>query len=89
MDYIILILFAATIFLAFLSISADNRLGVILFMVSAIICLGLLFIYVGAVYAGIMTLLVYGGVLTVLFAATAYTLETRKEEMARLEVGAK
>jgi NADH:ubiquinone oxidoreductase subunit 6 (subunit J) len=87
MDYIILILFAATIFLAFLSISAENRMGVILFMVSAIICLGILFIYIGAVYAGILTLLVYGGVLTVLFAATAYTLETRKVDMAKLEAG--
>ena len=87
MDYIILILFAATIFLAFLSISADNRIGVILFMVFAIICLGILFIYIGAIYAGILTLLVYAGVLTVLFAATAYTLETRKEDMAKLEAG--
>ena len=89
MDYIILILFIITIILAFLSISAENRLGVILFMVFAMICLGLLFIYVGAIYAGILTLLVYAGVLTVLFAATAYTLETRKEIMAALEVGVK
>jgi NADH:ubiquinone oxidoreductase subunit 6 (subunit J) len=33
---------------------------------------GIGFIYVGALYSGIFQLLVYSGVITVLFAATAY-----------------
>jgi len=38
---------------------------------------GLLFLYVGAIFAGVFQLLVYSGVLTVLFASSSYLLEIK------------
>ena len=77
------------IFFAFLAIEANTRLQSILLMVFSTIALGMLFIAIGAVYAGIFQLLVYSGVLSVLFAATAYILETipvKEDEMVSMEV---
>ena len=89
MNVLYIILFVIAIFFAFLAIEANTRLQSILLMVFSTIALGMLFIAIGAVYAGIFQLLVYSGVLSVLFAATAYILETipvKEDEVISMEV---
>lgn len=76
MDYVIFILFSFVLLTAFLSLESEKRINSLVFMVFSTTTLGILFIYVGALYAGVFQLLVYAGVLTVLFSATSYFLES-------------
>ena len=76
MDYVIFILFSFVLLTAFLSLESEKRINSLAFMVFSTSTLGILFIYVGALYAGVFQLLVYAGVLTVLFSATSYFLES-------------
>lgn len=78
MDFVILFLFIITIASAFLALELEKRIHAILSMGCATISVGVLLIYVGASYVGVFHLLIYTGVLTVLFAASANFLE--KEE---------
>lgn len=78
MDYVILFLFIITITSAFLALELEKRIHAILSMGCSTISVGVLLIYVGANYVGVFHLLIYTGVLTVLFAVSANFLE--KEE---------
>jgi NADH:ubiquinone oxidoreductase subunit 6 (subunit J) len=72
MDYFILLLSILAIVSSFLAIEVEDRIKSILLLVVFSSVVGIGFIYVGALYSGIFQLLVYSGVITVLFAATAY-----------------
>ncbi|MHA2089842.1 MAG: NADH-quinone oxidoreductase subunit J [Candidatus Kariarchaeaceae archaeon] len=90
MDYVILILFSTAIISAFLSLESEKRINSLAFMVFSTSLIGILFLYAGALYAGVFQLLVYSGVLTVLFAATSYFLETEPvspDTIGSVEVG--
>ncbi len=87
-DIFVLILFAAAIIFAFLAMTADKSMNSIAFMVFATIAIGLLYMYVGATYVGIFQLIVYSGVLSVLFASTEYMLQSEPiNARGKLEVG--
>ena len=78
MDFVILSLLIISISSAFLSLELEKRIHAILSLGLSTICIGLLLIYIGAIFVGIFHLLIYTGVLTVLFASSANFLD--KEE---------
>ena len=77
MDYVILIGLLAVIVSAFLALEVNQRISSIAWLIASMIFLGSLFLYVGALYIGVFQLMIYAGVLTALFAATANFLEQR------------
>ncbi len=79
MDYVILSFLVIAIVLAVLALDAEQRMLAIISLEGCTVCVGLLFLYVGALYVGVFHLLIYTGVLTVLFAVSSNYLD--KEEM--------
>jgi NADH:ubiquinone oxidoreductase subunit 6 (subunit J) len=77
MDLFIIILLSLIITFSFFAIEVEKRIIAIVFLGFASFFVGLVFIYVGALYAGIFHLLVYSGVLTVLFAAASNFVESK------------
>ena len=74
-DVVILFLFLVAIIAGFLAVEVQVRINSIIWMIVSNIAIGLLFIYVGAQYLGVFQLLIYAGVLAVLFIATANFIE--------------
>lgn len=72
MHYLLLLLLIAALVFAWIALEQKERINSLFFLILATSSIGLLYIYVGAIYSGVFQLLVYSGVLTVLFAATSY-----------------
>ena len=74
MSAIIFILSIITIIFAFYALEAEDRLHSIVSIGLATISTGTIFLYLGAIYVAVFHLVVYSGVMTVLFAAIAHFL---------------
>ncbi len=74
-DLIIMVLFTTAIITGFLAVEVQKRINSIIWMIVSNVAIGLLFIYIGAQYLGVFQLLIYAGVLAVLFIATANFIE--------------
>jgi NADH:ubiquinone oxidoreductase subunit 6 (subunit J) len=88
MDYFIFIISLLAIISSFLAIEVEDRIKSILLLLTFSTVIGVGFIYVGALYSGIFQLLVYSGVITVLFAATAYFVSLGDSDTSTQEVTA-
>ena len=71
MDYFILTFLLFSIIAAYFSLELKERIHAILSMGLSTISIGILLLYLNATYAGIFHLMIYTGVLTVLFATSA------------------
>ena len=80
MDYLLLVLLASGLIFALIALEQEERINSLFFLILATSAIGLLYIYVGALYSGVFQLLVYSGVLTVLFASTSYFVTTEPWE---------
>jgi NADH:ubiquinone oxidoreductase subunit 6 (subunit J) len=69
---IIFILSIVTIIFAYYSLETEDRLHSIVSLGFATISTGCIFLYLGAIYVAVFHLVVYSGVMTVLFAAIAH-----------------
>lgn len=78
MDYFILSTSILAIIFAVLAIDLEKRMLAIMSLEGCMLCIGILLLYKQAFYAGVFHLMIYTGVLTVLFAASANFLD--KEE---------
>ncbi|MCE7735493.1 MAG: NADH-quinone oxidoreductase subunit J [Candidatus Heimdallarchaeota archaeon] len=74
MSTIIFILSIITIIFAFYALEAEDRLHSIVSIGLATISTGAIFLFLGAIYVAVFHLVVYSGVMTVLFAAVAHFL---------------
>lgn len=74
MSAIIFSLSIITIIFAFYALEAEDRLHSIVSIGLATISTGAIFLYLGAMYVAVFHLVVYSGVMTVLFAAVAHFL---------------
>ncbi|MCY3411250.1 MAG: hypothetical protein INQ03_06375 [Candidatus Heimdallarchaeota archaeon] len=79
MDLIIFVLMILAITSAFFALEFDKRIYAIISLEVSTISIGLILMYINAIYAGLFHLLIYTGVLTVLFAASANFLEYKEE----------
>ena len=72
MAIMIFILCVLTIIFAYYSLEAEDRLHSVVSLGLTPISTGAIFLYLGAVYVAVFHLVVYSGVMTVLFAAVAH-----------------
>lgn len=89
MDFVIVIGFLVAASTALASLEIKERIQSLVLLLISTAAIGFLFIYVGAIYVGVFQLLVYSGVMTVLFAATSYFLEshpTQEGDIGTIEV---
>ena len=75
-DLVLAFLLILAIIFAFLAIEEEKRIYGIIYLAISTIVIGLIFIYLGAIYAGILHLIIYSGLLTVLFASTSNFVES-------------
>ena len=78
MPAVIFILSIITIIFAFYALEAEDRLHSIVSIGLATISTGAIFLYLGAIYVAVFHLVVYSGVMTVLFASVAHFLPEDK-----------
>ena len=82
-DTTIIVLLTGALFAAFMAVEVQKAIYSILWMITSNASLGLLFLYVGAHYLAAFHLLVYAGVLAVLFASTANFVQQTEEELEK------
>jgi len=75
MDLLLLLLLIVMLVSALLCLEVEDTTLMLLLLVVFATALGLAFVYVGAVFAGIFQLIIYAGVMTVLFIATVYMVD--------------
>lgn len=84
MSATILLLCVITIIFAYYALEAEDRLHSVVSLGIMTISTGAIFLYLGAIYVAVFHLVVYSGVMTVLFAAVAHflpeTIEIEEEE---------
>jgi NADH-quinone oxidoreductase subunit J len=79
MDIWILILLFIAISSALAAIISDNRLLAVLSLFISTLSIGLLYFHIGAKFVAVFQLLIYSGVLTVLFASISYLVEINQQ----------
>ena len=72
MSITIFTLCVVTILFAYYSLEAEDRLHSVVSLGLTTISKGAIFMYIGAIYVAVFHLVVYSGVMTVLFAAVAH-----------------
>ena len=79
MDIVLGLLAACALLGTFATMEADRRTRAMIGLFVANASVGLIFLYLNAVYAGLFQLLIYAGVLVILFLSTAALLEVQEE----------
>jgi NADH:ubiquinone oxidoreductase subunit 6 (subunit J) len=74
LSFTIFILCVITIIFAYYSLEAEDRLHSVVSLGLTTVTTGAIFLYLGALYVAVFHLVVYSGVMTVLFAAVAHFL---------------
>ncbi len=87
MDAIIAILCMTALIGAFVTLEAEKRTRAMVGLIVANASIGFVFIALEAFYAGMMQLLIYAGVLTILFLSTASLLENEQDQPADANKG--
>lgn len=76
MDSLILvILFIIGLAFSFFALEVEERIYTVLYLLFATLCFGALLLYVQAIYIGLFYILIYSGLLSVLFASVSNLFE--------------